>query len=138
MATNTLADVTALIGNLTNNLGVTQQQAEGGTAAIFNAAKPNLSLDQFSQLTDTIPGLTDLLGSAAPAGGASGLGSLAGKAGSMLGDSGSVSSTAGLVDSFSQLGLSPDMVGKFTGVVLDYVNNIGGSDMMNMLQQALL
>lgn len=33
----------------------------------------------------------------------------------------------GLADSFSQLGLSPDMVSQFTPVILDFVQKNGGS-----------
>jgi hypothetical protein len=133
------ADISSLIGMLNSDLGVSQQQAEGGTAAIFNTAKQNLSGNQFSQLTSALPGLSDLLGKTTGQGGGSGLGSLAGQAGSLLGGGGSsLSSAAQLADTFNGLGLSPDMVGKFTDIVLGFVNDQGGSKLMQMLQGALM
>jgi len=66
-------------------------------------------------------------------------GGLAGKATSMLGSSsGSAKGTAALTDSFSSLGLSPDMVGKYTDIILDYVQSEGGQQAMTLLKNALL
>ena len=47
-------------------------------------------------------------------------------------------STAALTDSFSSLGLSPDMVGKYTDIILDYVQSEGGQQAMTLLKNALL
>jgi hypothetical protein len=45
---------------------------------------------------------------------------------------------AGLTSSFEKLGLSGDMVNKFTPIILDYVKNQGGEHAMNLLKGALL
>ena len=39
-----------LVGLLTKSLGVTDQQAEGGAGAIFNAASQNMSVADFAKL----------------------------------------------------------------------------------------
>ena len=118
------ADATELVNLLTQELGVTKEQAEGGAGAIFNTAKEKLSVEDFSKVENTVPGMDDLL-QAAPK--ADGLSSLLGG-----GEMGSLAS------SFSKLGLSPDMVGQFTPVVLDYVESKGGATVRNILQGVLL
>ena len=45
---------------------------------------------------------------------------------------------AGLESSFEKLGLSGDMVGKFTPIILDYVKNKGGEHAMNLLKGVLM
>jgi hypothetical protein len=45
---------------------------------------------------------------------------------------------AGLTSSFENLGLSGEMVNKFTPIILDYVKNKGGEHAMNLLKGALL
>ena len=50
---------------------------------------------------------------------------------------GSLSSLAGLASTFSDLGLSSDMIGKFTSVILEYAQSEGGSEIANLLKAAL-
>ncbi|MEJ2286298.1 MAG: DUF2780 domain-containing protein [Desulfobacterales bacterium] len=127
------ADTTKLIGQLVDLLGVSRSQAEGGAGAIFKAAKENMSTGDYSQLLGAVPGIDSLVGSAPESSG------LAAKASSLLGSSSdSVKGTAGLADSFSSLGLSPDMVGKYTDIILDYVQSEGGQQAMALLKNALL
>lgn len=124
-----------LVGLLTKNLGVTNQQAEGGAGAIFNAASKNMSTDDFTKVTDALPEVTSLMNSATS--GSSGSGTLGGLS-SMMGKSGSSLSTlAGLGETFSKLGLSSDMVGKFMPIVLEYAQSKGGSQIANLLKAAL-
>ena len=127
------ADTSKLIGQLVDLLGVSQSQAEGGAGAIFKEAKNNMSTGDYSQLLGAIPGIDSLIESA-PEG--SGLGA---KASSLFGgSSGSMKGTAALTDSFSSLGLSPDMVGKYTDVILDYVQSEAGQQTMALVKNALL
>jgi hypothetical protein len=135
------ADATAseLVGALTQQLGVTEQQATGGAGALFGLAKSKLSPDNFAQVASVVPGMEGLL-QAAPTGG--GTGSMAGvapsAASSMLGKSGeSLGGLASLGGPFSQLGMSPDMIGKFVPVVLDYVGGKGGASVQSLLAGVL-
>lgn len=50
-------DMNGLIDSLTSNLGVTKEQAQGGMAALFNYAKQNVSQEQFTAISEQIPGL---------------------------------------------------------------------------------
>ena len=127
------ADTSKLIGQLVDLLGATQSQAEGGAGAIFKAAKDNMSTGDYSQLLSAVPGIDSLISSAPEGSG------LAGKATSLFGGSSeSMKGTAALADSFSKLGLSPDMVGKYTDVILDFVQSEAGQQTMTLVKNALL
>lgn len=121
---------------LMNQLGVSQQQALGGAGAIFQAAKTNMDPQAFTNLSQSVPGMNEML-SAAPkmsnsmSNVTSGISSMMGDANNTLG------SMASLAASFKQLNLSPDMVGQFIPVVTDYVRNTSGQAMANLLQSAL-
>ena len=136
-----------LIQQLVSNLGVNEDQAKGGAGLLFNLAKEKLGVGEFQQLTDKIPGVSDLIGSApAPSAAASAGGGMMGALGSVasslgaggLGDKlGGLGSLAGLASGFSQLGLGSDMVGKFVPVVLSFVQNQGGDSMKGLLEKVM-
>lgn len=73
-----------LVVLLTKNLGVTDAQAEGGAGAIFDAASKNMSVDDFTKVTDALPEVKSLMNSLSSS--ASGSGTLGGLS-SMLGKS---------------------------------------------------
>ncbi len=118
------ADATELVNLLTQKLGVTKEQAKGGAGAIFTSAKKGLSDKDFGKVKNAVPSMNDLLKATPKAGGFSSL-----LGGGELGN---------LTSSFSKLGLSPDMVGKFTPVILDYVESNGGKAIRKVLQGVLL
>ncbi len=127
------ADTSKLIGSLVDTLGVSEEQATGGSGAVFKEAKNNMSSVDYSQLLNAVPGIDSLISAAPQAGG------LAGKASSLLGGSaGSVGGMTALADSFSKLGLSPDMVNQFVPVILDFVQSEGGQQAMTLLKNALI
>ena len=127
------ADTSKLIGQLVDLLGATQSQAEGGAGAIFKAAKDNMSTGDYSQLLSAVPGIDSLISSAPEDSG------LAAKATSLFGGSSeSMKGTAALADSFSKLGLSPDMIGKYTDIILDFVQSEAGQQTMTLVKNALL
>ena len=121
-----------LVSMLTQSLGVTPQQAQGGAGAIFGYAKAKLSAGDFSQVAAAVPGMDSLL-SAAPATTApsSSLTKLAGSAASLGG-------LSSLAEPFSKLGMNPDMVGKFVPEILSFVKSSGGDGVMKILQGALM
>lgn len=105
-----------LIKNVTTTLGVTPTQAIGGTAAILNDAKGNMKASDFSALTKQMPQVGTLL-SAAPAG--------------LLG-------TGNVNSQFSMLGMDSSMVGKFTPLVLQYLQSGTTPGMAQLVQAALV
>lgn len=54
-------NVDDMISSVSDAAGITEQQATGGLASIFNYAQKNLSSEQVSQLGQSLPGLDDLL-----------------------------------------------------------------------------
>jgi hypothetical protein len=145
----TAADAAGLVQALTSQLGISQPQARGGAGALFNLGQQRMAPDQFGQVQSAVPGIGDLMQNAPALGGGNtgttaqggGLGGLAGGAlgGMASGNSaGGLGSLAPLVPAFSSLGLSPDMVGKFLPVVMQYLNSSGGSGAAGLLQGALM
>jgi Protein of unknown function VcgC/VcgE (DUF2780) len=124
-----------LVDLLIKNTGVTTPQAEGGAGAIFNTAKQNMTAQNFSKVTKAMPEVESLMVKAPKVEKNSGL---LGSASSMLGgDAGSLGKAAGLYDSFSKLGLSKEMVGRFIPLILDYSKSKGGNTVSNLLSAAL-
>ena len=125
-----------LVGQLTQQLGVTNAQATGGAGAIFGLAKSKLSPENFSKLSAAVPGMGGFL-KAAPAAGQAGQGgsSPMGSLGSMVpGKAGGLASLAG---SFNSLGMSPSMVSKFAPVLQNYVGAKGGASTASLLSGVL-
>jgi hypothetical protein len=58
-----------LIQNLVNNLGVKEDQAKGGTGLLFKLAKEKLGGGEFSQISEHVPGIEDLVQAALEGGG---------------------------------------------------------------------
>ena len=125
-----------LVDILSQQLGISQHQALGGAGAIFQAAQSGMEPQAFSTLSQSVPGITEMLNAAPvvsnPLGGmGSGVSSLLGGTGSTL------NNAASLAASFQQLNLSPDMVGQFIPIVSDYVQNTSGQITANLLRSAL-
>ena len=65
-----------LVDMLVHKLGVSPQQALGGAGAIFQAAKGNMNPQAFASLSQSVPGMSTMLGAAPSVSGASGLGGM--------------------------------------------------------------
>ncbi len=133
----TSASAAGLADTLMSSLGVNEKQASGGAGSLLNYAKGNLSKDDFSKVSSSIPDMSSLLAAAPAAAAATGgsLGGLGGMASALGGDS--LAGLAGLASTFSGLGLDAGMVQQFIPVILEYVNGSGGSDVMGLLAGAL-
>ncbi|MFV3329419.1 DUF2780 domain-containing protein [Pseudomonas sp. NY15437] len=112
-----------LLDALTGQLGVSDEQALGGTGALLGLAKNKLSTADYSQLAKTVPGLDKLTGSNALGGLGGQLGNLGGGAASGL--LGNVSSMGDVNQAFGALGMDQGMTGKFSSVLLDYLGKQG-------------
>jgi len=131
-ATGVQASQTSLTNVLVSQLGVSPQQALGGAGAIFQAAKANMAPQAFTSLSQSIPGMSEML-AAAPQTSQP----LSGATSVLGGVSGTINSMTSLASSFQQLNLSPSMVNQFIPVVVDYVKNTSGQMTANLLQSAL-
>jgi len=126
------ADEGSLVQTLAKQLNISDEQAAGGAGAIFNYAQGALPKDDYGKIANAVPEAADLIKKAPPADTASDVaGSALGKAG------GTAAGLAGLGSSFEKLGLKSDMVGKFTPIVVDYVQNKGGAEVGGIMRKVL-
>ncbi|HSX84419.1 MAG TPA: DUF2780 domain-containing protein [Cellvibrio sp.] len=115
----------ALVPMLTQNLGVTEAQAAGGMGSIFQAVQGVMSTSDFNSLSKAVPNMDSLL-SAAPAvetSKKSGGSLLSGAMDAAAQYGANTKTGAQLLSQFKSLGLSPDMVSKFTDVAMSYLKN---------------
>lgn len=124
-----------LIQQLTQGLGVNEEQAQGGAGLIFKMAQEKLGDGEFAQVASAVPGVSNLIG-AAPQGGGGIAGAIGGLTGAM-GASGNVANMASLAGGFSQLGLNPGMATKFVPIILSFVQNKGGNGVKDILAGVL-
>ena len=127
MTTNTAqtTDFAAgLVPVLSKTLGVSSQQASGGMGALFGLAKSNVSAEDFSTLSQSVPSMSSLL-AAAPevAGGNDNLGSLLGSAGKY---GKALTGAKQVYEQFSALGLDTAQVGQYLNVAMSYFQSEGG------------
>lgn len=122
-----------LIQQLISQVGVNEGQAKGGAGLLFKLAQDKLGGD-FSQITDAIGNVQELV-DAAPSSG----GGLAGLAGGLLSAAGAgkLGNLASLAGGFKDLGLDADMVGKFAPVILEFIKGKGGDTVAQLLGSIL-
>lgn len=124
-----------LIQMLTSQLGVNDNQAQGGAGLLFKLAKDKLGSGDFEKIADVIPGIDGMIDSAPEAGGlASALGGLAGAFG---GDAGKLGDLASLAGGFKALDLDSDLIGKFIPVVVSYIQENGDDIVKGILERVL-
>ncbi len=123
-----------LIRKLTKDLGVSRDQARGGLVALLRAGEQNMERRDFEQFVADIPGADKLLRNAPPP---STLSSLAGGLGSLLGGRSSAGRWAGLATSFTQLGIDLKTAKQFGPIVIDYVREHGGENLVDKIRAAL-
>lgn len=117
-----------LVNKLSKELNITKDQAKGGAGALFNYAKEDLTPDEFDQVAKAVPDMKGYL-DAVPGMGSSKKTGLMGQATKAL-----VGMPA-VTNSFDKLGLSPDMVGMFTPILVNYVDEKGGEAVGGLLQK---
>jgi hypothetical protein len=119
-----------LITKLSQQLNISDQQARGGAAILFKAAKDKLGAAEFTRLLGSVPGVDALVGQA-PASGGGLLGGLASLAG------GNAALIATIVSGFSRLNLSSSDAQKFVPIVLDYLRGHVGPEAASKLETTL-
>lgn len=124
-----------LIKLLTDQLGVSQDQAKGGAGLLFRLAKDKLSSDEYSQITDQVPGV-DELSRSAPESGVLGS-TLGGLVSGLSGGKTDIGDLAGLVGGFAKLGMDADTLGKFVPIILSFVKGKGGDAAKGLLSKVL-
>ena len=124
-----------LITTLTDTLGITKDQAKGGSGALFQNAKDNLSVDDFQKVSDAVPDMDEYLAAAPDVKSKGGLGGALGSSLSSLGGGAAkAGSMLDLTSAFSKLGMDSGTLGKFVPVVLNFVQSKGGASVAGLLK----
>jgi hypothetical protein len=110
-----------LMGALTSQLGVTEDQAKGGIGSYLTLLQEKLAKGDFDKIASLIPGASGYLDTAK-------------KLGAVTGP---LTNMKGLTGALGKLGMSADTVAKFTPMVTDYLGKAGGPTVQNLLAGAL-
>ena len=126
-----------LLPLLTQQLGVSGEQAKGGMGALLQTAQGLMSGSDFSKVSQMIPGAAALLSAAPQIKNESG-GGLAGSVMKMAGEQ-SETAKAGiqLVSQFKSLGMSADMIPQFTRVAENYLKQSDDPSTADLLTSTL-
>lgn len=111
----------SLSGMVESQLGVTEDQAEGGIGSMLTLARERLSADEFDEVAGAIPGAENYIEAA------NDLGAL----------SSPLQSLGDLNEALSRLGIPPETAARFVPVVTDLVGNLGSEDAARLLSSAL-
>jgi hypothetical protein len=111
-----------LTGLLTKQLGVTQNQAEGGVGSMLKLAQEKLSAGDFDMVAKAVPGAQKYLD----------------KAKSLGAYTGALNNMDGLNGALSKLGIPPETAAKFVPAVTHFVGKAGGSKVGNLLKSAMI
>ncbi|MBR9728734.1 DUF2780 domain-containing protein [Shewanella intestini] len=123
-----------LVGNVMSQLGLDQNQAQGGLGTLLSVAKDNLSGSDFSQLSNSIPGADSLLSAVPALAGDSGMTGLLSKAGDL---GASMQGSAMVYDAFEKLGISKQLVGPMINIAKSYLDENGSQDTAGLLMQGV-
>lgn len=122
-----------LIDLLVKQLGVTEQQAEGGAGVLLRAARAKLGSRHFDELLGGVGGIDGLLGRAPQAGGLGGL--LGGLAGAVGGQRAAL--LAEIVSGFTRLDMRPEQARAFVPVILGFLRSKIGPQAGEELERTL-
>ncbi len=106
---------------LQSQLGLTEDQAEGGMGSLLSLASEKLSSGEYDQLAGMIPGADKYLDAAKSLGAVTG----------------PLKSLTDLNQSLASLGIPPETIEQFLPMVTDYLGKLGGDDAMGLLQKVL-
>lgn len=119
-----------IVQNLVAQLGISEDQAMGGAGLLFKKVQEHLSTQDFSEVMGALPEVTQLI-NAAPSEG----GGLMGMLGQVVG--GKAGDLADLASGFSKLGLDANMIQQFVPILLSFVQQKGGTGVVELLQKVL-
>jgi hypothetical protein len=122
-----------LVAALSKEIGATTEQSAGAAGALFGVAKSKLAPNQFSQVSQAVPGM-DLLLKAAPMASAA---AATGTSGSLSQLAGSAGTLAGAAAAFSKMGLKPELVAKAVPILTSFVTKSGGANVGSLLASVL-
>ena len=130
------ASIDGLMASL-KSLGVTESQIQGGLAAIMNFISTNISSEQFDQLAQALPGSKELLSAVPDISQLESGSQLSGLLDKASEYSESLKAANDLKKQFEALGLSPDMIGQYSGKIQEYLDTPEGAPAQKIIQDSL-
>lgn len=127
----------AMISMLTDNLGVDAAQASGGLGSLFNYVKGNVSADQFGQLSEALPGVSELIGSMPDISQLEQSGGLSGLMDKAADYSDSFKAVNDVKKQFEALGLKPEMIIQYAEQAKQYLDTEQGQQAKELMMQGL-
>jgi Protein of unknown function VcgC/VcgE (DUF2780) len=109
-----------LLGALTSQLGVSENQARGGIGSYLTLLQEKLAKGDFDKIAALVPGASGSLESAK-------------KLGAVTGP---LQNLQGLNGALGKLGMNAETVGKFTPLVTNYLGKLGGPTVQTLLAGA--
>lgn len=128
-----------LVGLIAQQLGLTQEQAQGGLGVIFRMVQEELDAADFAQVKQAIPNIQAMLDTAPKAAADGGLaGALGGIAKSLgLDNLEGLGKLAAVAEGFKKLGIDPKLVLQFVPKILEWVQKNGGPQLKVILEKVL-
>ncbi|PKG99226.1 DUF2780 domain-containing protein [Paraglaciecola sp. MB-3u-78] len=135
--TPAMPNVTDMISSVSESVGIDESQAKGSLASVFNYAKENISAEQFSGLSDSLPGLDSLMGAVPDISGMSSEGGLGGLMDKAANYNASLKAVNELKKQFEALGLSSEMIMQVVNSAKTYLDTDEGQKIKEQLMKGL-
>jgi hypothetical protein len=135
--TAAMPNVADMISSVSESVGIDKSQAEGSLASIFNYAKENISAEQFSGLSDSLPGLDSLMGEVPDISEMASEGGLSGLMDKAANYNDSLKAVNELKKQFETLGLTPEMITQVVNSAQAYLDTDEGKKIKEQLMQGL-
>ncbi|MFT5277556.1 MAG: hypothetical protein ACI97K_002141 [Glaciecola sp.] len=129
--------MTGMISALTENLGVSSEQAEGGLGSLMNYVKGNVSSDKFAALSSSLPGIDQVLSAVPEVKDLSGEGGVAALLSKASEYSDELKSLNAVKQQFEALGLSPEMITGFVTQAQVYLDTPLGQEAKKLFTDSL-
>ncbi len=136
--TDMVSTAIELLPAITQNLGVTDQQASGGLGSLFQLAQNTLGEGDFSTLSDAVPNMQDLLGAAPEVAGEASDGGLVGNLMDTASQYSDTVKTANTVmKQFEALGLDPAMIPQYVQVINNFLQSTSGQQTVDLFAKGV-
>lgn len=132
-----MPNVADMISSVSESVGIDKSQATGGLASVFNYAKENVSAEQFSGLTDSLPGLDSLMGSVPDISEMTSKDGISGLLNKAAEYNDTLKTVNALKQQFEALGLEPEMIMQVINSAKAYLDTDEGKKIKDQLMQGL-
>ena len=131
------ANISDMVSSVTDSLGVTESQANGGLGSLFNYAKDNITAEQFSQLSGALPGVDELVKAAPDVSAMASEGGLGGLMDKAANYNDSLKAINDVKKQFESLGLDAGMITQFAAKAKEYLDTEEGKQAKELLNKGL-